>query len=1100
MENDIVFMYSGQGSQYYHAASDLFAENPTFKNCMQQLDTIAQDHGMASVVRELYNPKKKVNDPFDELLFTHPAIFMLGYSMTQVLFACGIEANYYLGSSLGEYIALVTSGRCSEDEMLQMLIEAVKLIENEALDGAMLAVFAERNLFYEQQSVFGECEFASESFKNHFVVSGEKKAILKAENELLLRGINFLRLPVNTAFHSSLIDGLERPFKKLLGQISFKKSNTALVSCAQKTINPELTPDYLWNIVRDPICFRETVTMLERRGSFNYVDLGASGTLSNFVNNCLTKQSLSKSYVTITPFGNNQNKIDSLISTLSHTKKNYNDNLLKSKTMRALIFPGQGSQKVGMGKELFGEFPDIVEQADEILGHSIKELCLVDPRGELVQTQNAQVALFVVNSMYYYKHINETQRPDFLAGHSLGEFNALLAAGVFDFSTGLKLVKKRGLLMAKANRGGMAAVIGLSKETIDNVLKDNNLCALDVANYNTPFQIVISGPKDDIIAAKSIFEKSGAKLYIPLNVSGAFHSRYMKDSADEFGRFLNDFQFNDLSIPVISNVTARPYDPLKIKESLEHQMVSPVKWEESIRFLMGKDVEVFDQVDGGTVLIDMVKKIKVETGPLTVDEGRENSEQKDMIVTVPESDNHFSEKLTGMREERIPIKAIDLGSESYKRRYQVKYAYCSGAMHNGISSVDMIVSMSKAGMMSYYGASGLSLKKIEDDILEISQRLRGSDSFGVNIENDVDRPGFEKDCISLLLARNVKNIEIANYFQPTEAIVKFRAEGLKRERTGKIVSENRVQVKVSRSEIAELFLSPASDQLIRRLLDSNLVTPLQAELLGSVPVATDICVESDGAGNTEKGVSTVLLSTMIRLKNRLADKYSYPENIHLGAAGGIGTPEAAACSFFQGADFIVTGSINQCTIEAQIGDTVKDMIEKVGIHDMAYAPSKYLFELGYKVQVLKKGVFFPARANKLFELYKQYNSLDELDHKLREELENKYFMKSIEEIVYECEGKCSTEELQKAVDNPKSKMAMVFKWYLEQATQAAIANDATKKINYQVYCGPSLGAFNEWVKGTKLEKWKSRNVDIIGIRIMEGAADFINKKILMLTR
>ncbi|WP_160138425.1 ACP S-malonyltransferase [Chryseobacterium sp. c4a] len=1094
MNNEIVFMYSGQGSQYYHAASDLFVENQAFKKCMLQLDTMAQDYGIPSVVKELYNPQKKISDPFDKLQITHPAIFMLGYSMTQVLIEKGIEANYYLGSSLGEYIALVTSGRCSEDKMLHMLIETANLIEKEKLEGAMLAVLDKRSLFDEEPSIFEDCEFAAESFENHFVVSGDRKAILKLEKELQIRGKNFHRLPVNTAFHSSLIDRFEQSIKKLLNQIPLNNSNNVLVSCAHKTINPKVTVDYLWDIVRRPICFKKTVTMLEEIGSYTYIDLGASGTLSSFVSNCLSKQSLSKNYTTITHFGENQNKIDNLIHKLSHTKKQYTTNSIKSKTMKAFIFPGQGSQKVGMGKGLFEEFPDIMEKADEILGYSIKELCLVDPHGELVQTQNAQVALFVVNTMHYYKQLNKTQPPHFLAGHSLGEFNALLAAGAFDFNTGLKLVKKRGELMAKANGGGMAAVIGLNKEGVVKVLKDNDLLTLDVANYNTPSQIVISGPKADVLAAKPVFEKSGASLYIPLAVSGAFHSRYMKDSADEFGQFLNKFQFNDLSIPVISNVTARLYEADKIKESLERQMVSSVKWQESIQYLMGKGVEEFNQVDGGTVLMDMVKKIRVEAEVLLIEESRENSEQKEVPIVLPKSDIDFPEKLNPTAAGKTIIKAMELGSESYRKAYQVKYAYASGAMHHGISSPKMIVRMNKAGMMSYYATSGLSLKKIEEDILKIRQELQGSESFGVNIEYDLNKPDFEKECLSLLQAKKVKNIEIANYFQPTEAIVSFRAQGLKRDHSGKIVSENRIQVKVSRSEIAELFLSPASDQLIQCLLEANKITPLQAQLLQFVPVATDICVVSDGGGNSENAASIVLLPLMIRLKKRLAEKYHYQENIHLGAAGGIGTPEAAACSFFQGADFIVTGSINQCTVEAQIGDTVKDMIEKIGIHDMAYAPSTYLFELGSKVQVLKKGVFFPARANKLFELYKQCNSLDDLDIQLRKELENKYFKKSIEEVIYECERKCNSEELQKIADHPKFKMAMVFKWYLEQATQAALSDNVSNKINYQVYCGPSLGAFNEWVKGTELEKWNNRNVDNIGIRILEAAADFINKK------
>ena len=212
--------------------------------------------------------------------------------------------------------------------------------------------------------------------------------------------------------------------------------------------------------------------------------------------------------------------------------------------MSTFVFPGQGSQSKGMGGVLFDEFTELTKKADEILGYSIKELCLEDPRRELNKTQFTQPALYVVNALSYYKKIAETgSNPNYLAGHSLGEFNALSAAGCFDFEVGLKLVKKRGALMGQAMGGGMAAIINSSKEEIESILKNNGLMNIDIANYNTPSQIVISGLRNEIGEAQALFEGNSA-LYYPLNTSGAFHSRYMQSAKEKFEMYLNKFQFS----------------------------------------------------------------------------------------------------------------------------------------------------------------------------------------------------------------------------------------------------------------------------------------------------------------------------------------------------------------------------------------------------------------------------------------------------------------------------------------------------------------------------------------------------------------------------
>lgn len=286
--------------------------------------------------------------------------------------------------------------------------------------------------------------------------------------------------------------------------------------------------------------------------------------------------------------------------------------------MKTYMFPGQGSQLRGMGGDLFDAFPELTARADAVLGYSIKELCLTDPRRELNKTQFTQPALYVVNALSYYKRIEATgEKPDFLAGHSLGEFNALLAAGVFDFETGLKLVKQRGELMSQATGGAMAAILNATLEQIEARLKDNGLSQVDIANYNSPLQIVISGPVDALDQCEKIFQ-AGSMMYVPLNTSGAFHSRLMVPAQGKFASVLQQHQFAAPGLPVIANCTAKPYpDASVVSEYLAKQISSTVLWSDSMQYLLNvaNDME-FIEVGPGDVLTKLIVKIKDQLSKL----------------------------------------------------------------------------------------------------------------------------------------------------------------------------------------------------------------------------------------------------------------------------------------------------------------------------------------------------------------------------------------------------------------------------------------------------------------------------------------------------
>ncbi|OZG70447.1 [acyl-carrier-protein] S-malonyltransferase [Hahella sp. CCB-MM4] len=278
--------------------------------------------------------------------------------------------------------------------------------------------------------------------------------------------------------------------------------------------------------------------------------------------------------------------------------------------MTTYLFPGQGSQSKGMGQTAFDDYPDLVAQADEILGYSIKKLCLEDPDNQLNKTQYTQPALYVANALLYLQHLQRGgTAPDFLAGHSLGEYNALQAAGVMSFADGLSLVKKRGELMSKAVGGAMAAIVRVGEVDVERCLTENNLIDIDIANYNSPTQTVLSGLEKDLEDAQPIFEKAGA-MFIPLNTSGAFHSRYMENARTEFAEFLNQFKFSVPGIPVVSNVSAQPHDPENIRQALADQITHSVRWTQSIRYLLGQRETDFVEIGGGDILTKMVKAIQ----------------------------------------------------------------------------------------------------------------------------------------------------------------------------------------------------------------------------------------------------------------------------------------------------------------------------------------------------------------------------------------------------------------------------------------------------------------------------------------------------------
>lgn len=280
--------------------------------------------------------------------------------------------------------------------------------------------------------------------------------------------------------------------------------------------------------------------------------------------------------------------------------------------MRCYVFPGQGTQKKGMGRGLFERFPDLCDRADQVLGYSIEELCLDNPERRLSETVYAQPAIYVVNALHWAAAREDLPPADFFAGHSLGEYSALLAAGAFDFETGLTLVRRRGELMSQVTGGAMAAVVGVSARTVEETLRRHDAPTVVIANYNAPEQFVLSGSREELARIKPVFEKvEGVRGFVPIRVSGPFHAPAMAPAAERFRSLLATVDVGELRTPVVSNVTGRPFGPdaQQVRDLLAEQITHPVRWSDCITYLRDAGVSAFTELGESKVLTSLIDRI-----------------------------------------------------------------------------------------------------------------------------------------------------------------------------------------------------------------------------------------------------------------------------------------------------------------------------------------------------------------------------------------------------------------------------------------------------------------------------------------------------------
>ncbi|WP_194915635.1 PfaD family polyunsaturated fatty acid/polyketide biosynthesis protein [Catenulispora rubra] len=437
-----------------------------------------------------------------------------------------------------------------------------------------------------------------------------------------------------------------------------------------------------------------------------------------------------------------------------------------------------------------------------------------------------------------------------------------------------------------------------------------------------------------------------------------------------------------------------------------------------------------------------------------------------------------------------PLTPDRLGSQAFRAHHGVKYAYMGGAMAGGIASEDYVIALARAGYLGSFGAAGLLPARVESALQRFQAEIPGL-PYAANLIHSPSEAELERAAVDLFLRYGVRCVEASAFMDITPNIVRYRVAGLGRTADGWITVANRVIAKVSRAEVAEKFMRPAPEAMVAELVAAGLVTAEQAEIARQVPLADDVTAEADSGGHTDRRPLTTAFASVLRRRDQLRNELRLPLEVRVGAAGGIGTPLAAAAAFAMGADYIVTGSVNQSCLEAGTSSEVRHLLVQAGVADVDMAPAADMFEMGVQLQVLKKGTMFAMRAKRLYELYSAYPGLEALPAEELARLETQILRRTVDEVwqdVTEYFTRRDPDQLTRAAGDPKRKMALVFRWYLGMASRWAVVGEGDRGLDYQIWCGPAMGSFNEWVRGTYLAGAENRRVADVARNLMQGAA------------
>jgi len=431
-----------------------------------------------------------------------------------------------------------------------------------------------------------------------------------------------------------------------------------------------------------------------------------------------------------------------------------------------------------------------------------------------------------------------------------------------------------------------------------------------------------------------------------------------------------------------------------------------------------------------------------------------------------------------------------LGDPGFLSDHGLRYPYIVGAMANGIGSAEIVEAMGRAGMIGFFGAAGLPLEAVETAIDRLSHSMEGR-PYGFNLIHSPNEPDLESAVADLYIQRGVYLASASAYLDLTLPVVRYRVHGIHVDSLGRIVTPNRLIAKASRIEVATKFFSPPPERLLKSLVDTGDITEEQARMAARIPMAQDITAEADSGGHTDNQSALALMPALMALRDQMQERHGYSQTLRVGAAGGISTPISAAAALSMGAAYILTGSVNQSCVEAGTSDAVRKMLAAAEQADVTMAPAADMFEMGVKVQVLKRGTMFAMRAQKLYDLYRAYESLEAIPKTDMAPLEKSYFQAPVNAVWRQCRDFFADRDpaqLERAAKDPKHKMALVFRRYLGQSSHWANAGDPSRTIDYQIWCGPAMGAFNGWVRGSFLDEPEHRSVVTVALNILHGAA------------
>ncbi|PSR21182.1 MAG: 2-nitropropane dioxygenase [Sulfobacillus acidophilus] len=433
-----------------------------------------------------------------------------------------------------------------------------------------------------------------------------------------------------------------------------------------------------------------------------------------------------------------------------------------------------------------------------------------------------------------------------------------------------------------------------------------------------------------------------------------------------------------------------------------------------------------------------------------------------------------------------------LGDPSFRKTHGVRFCYATGEMAGGIAGSELVVAAGRLGMIGFLGAGGLAPAQIDEAIGEIRQHLEPHGyAWGTNLIHNPHHPRAEAEVTDLYIRRGVSRVSASAFMAINENLVRLACHGLTQSANGQIRRRHYLFAKISRPELAKQVMSPAPNAILDELVKRGQLTALEASLARQIPLAEDITVEADSGGHTDNRPLSVIFPVVASVRDEVLARYGDAVTIRIGAAGGIGTPSAVAAAFSLGAAYVMTGSINQTAREAQVSQEAKQLLQEAQLADVAMAPSADMFELGVRVQVLKRGTWFAQRAELLYQTYVSYDGLSDLPPVLRRKLENEVFGQSLDAVWAETRryfAEQDPDQLARADSDPKFQMALVFRWYLGHASRWAIEGRPQRRLDYQLWCGPAMGAFNNWARGTFLEALEARTVEQIALNLMEGAA------------